>query len=272
MDEIKTVPLREQLRASRAIYAQALEEIERLDDAELSRVLDLASASTVARALDLASDSTVERVLDLASDSTVARALGLASDSTVARVLDLASASTVARVLDLASPSTVERVLDLASPSTVERVLGLASDSTVARVLDLASPSTVARVLDLASDSTVERVLDLASDSTVERVLDLEVPVVPDLDAKVLAAVGTDGAHLNMAAWHCGTTHCRAGWAITLAGHHGTKLEAALGSEAAGRLIYEASTGRPAPDFYAGDTCALEDIRKCAALAQGGAA
>jgi hypothetical protein len=67
-----------------------------------------------------------------------------------------------------------------------------------------------------------------------------------------------------MDAWHkCNTTHCRAGWAITLAGEKGKELEARFGPEDAGRRIYLASTGR-VPFFYASNEAALADIRECA--------
>src|SRR5690606_33042680 len=47
------------------------------------------------------------------------------------------------------------------------------------------------------------------------------VPVVPDLDRQILAAVG-DGHGLDMELWHCcSTIHCVAGWAVTLAGQAG---------------------------------------------------
>ena len=92
------------------------------------------------------------------------------------------------------------------------------------------------------------------------------VPVVDDLDKLVLDSVGEYGDKLDMHYWHCGTTHCRAGWAITLAGDAGSELERLFGPETAGRMIYEASTGRPAPDFFASDSEALADIRRCAGV------
>ncbi len=138
-------------------------------------------------------------------------------------------------------------------------------------MLGIASASTVDRVLGIASDDTVDRVLGIASASTVARIAalrNLQVPVIHDLDQRIAAAVGKDGKKLNMSQWHCGTTHCRAGWAITLGGEQAAKLEATLGAETAGRLIYEASTGRVAPDFFASNADALADIRRCA---EGGA-
>ena len=91
-----------------------------------------------------------------------------------------------------------------------------------------------------------------------------EIPVVENLDSKILGAIEAGGT-LDMGSWHlCETTHCRAGWAIHLAGKAGYDLEKKLGgAEYAGRAIYRASTGR-APHFYATTERALEDIKRCA--------
>ncbi len=59
----------------------------------------------------------------------------------------------------------------------------------------------------------------------------------------------------------CGTTHCRAGWAIKHAGKEGFDLERKLGPAVAGGRIYLVSTGR-LPNFFATDENALADIRK----------
>lgn len=104
-----------------------------------------------------------------------------------------------------------------------------------------------------------------------------DVPVVEDLDTKILAAIDAGGA-LDMGAWHgcswhgcrtihghsCRTTHCRAGWAIHLAGVAGYDLERSHGPQVAAAMIYRASVGR-VPDFFAIDAEALDDIRKGAA-------
>jgi hypothetical protein len=72
-----------------------------------------------------------------------------------------------------------------------------------------------------------------------------------------------------MTTWHtCETTHCRAGWAIHLAGAHGAKLESQVGPFRAGIAIYTASTGR-VPHFFASTKNALKDIERCAASAPG---
>jgi hypothetical protein len=105
------------------------------------------------------------------------------------------------------------------------------------------------------------------SDSDLRGAIGLPVaPVVQRIDAAILAALEA-GGRLVMNSWHtCATTHCRAGWAITLAGDAGRKLEAQTTSYLAGRLIYEASRpGVPCPDFYAENDKALADIRRCAA-------
>ena len=98
-------------------------------------------------------------------------------------------------------------------------------------------------------------------------------PKIENLDGKILAAIEA-GGKLNMSSWHgpenhwCGTTHCRAGWAIHEAGELGKKLQDAVGPEVAGALIYnDAYPDLPIPDFYCENKEALDDIRKRAALA-----
>jgi len=170
-------------------------------------------------------------------------------------------------VLSIADDATVDRVLSIAGSATVDRVLSIAGSATVARVLSIAGDATVARVLSIAGSATVARVLSIADDATVDRVLsiaEIQIPIVENLDQKMLEV--TKAGNLSMSSWHCGTTHCRAGWAVTFAGEAGAKLEAKLGSELAGRYIYEASTGRIAPDFFASNADAIADIRRCAAL------
>ncbi len=107
----------------------------------------------------------------------------------------------------------------------------------------------------------------------VARMLDFRarnpsVPVIARLDAKILDAISKDGCRLDMSDWHhgdpCGTTHCRAGWAVHLAGTAGMELERRTSAERAGRAIYLASTGR-SPHFFASNERALSDIKRCAA-------
>jgi len=95
-------------------------------------------------------------------------------------------------------------------------------------------------------------------------------PKVEKLHQYVAAAVAKGG--LEMKSWHkCSTTHCRGGWAITLAGDAGRILEAFTSSDTAARLIYLKSTGS-VPDFYASNEEALADIQRCALEAEKGKA
>jgi hypothetical protein len=89
-----------------------------------------------------------------------------------------------------------------------------------------------------------------------------DVPIVAALDTKILAAI-EGGCGFDMSDWHtCETTHCRAGWAIVVAGREGKELESRLGPSAAGALIYAAAyPDLPVPDFYAKKEDALADIR-----------
>jgi uncharacterized protein YjbI with pentapeptide repeats len=96
-------------------------------------------------------------------------------------------------------------------------------------------------------------------------------PVIEDIHAKVYAAASQPGA-LNMNMWHCGTSHCRAGWVVTLAGKEGADLEAKIGTPAAAIAIYMASdperwkTER-LPDFYCNNETALADMARMAGVA-----
>ena len=100
--------------------------------------------------------------------------------------------------------------------------------------------------------------------------LPVGVPVILDIDAAILAAIEAPGNALDMSTWHtCGTTHCRAGWAITLAGKAGAELERKFRSAAAGALIYAASRpNKPVPNFYASNADALADLRAGAAVTE----
>jgi hypothetical protein len=96
-------------------------------------------------------------------------------------------------------------------------------------------------------------------------------PVIEDIHAKVYDAASQPGA-LDMGMWHCGTSHCRAGWVVTLAGKEGADLEAKIGTPAAATAIYMASdperwkTER-LPNFYCGNTEALADMARMAGVA-----
>jgi hypothetical protein len=94
-----------------------------------------------------------------------------------------------------------------------------------------------------------------------------EAPVVAGLNGKI------DVSSLNMPNWHssCGTVHCRAAWAVHLAGEAGYELERRLGTSAAGALITIASCpslkGR-VPDWHASNKGAAAEIRALAAIGE----
>ncbi len=91
------------------------------------------------------------------------------------------------------------------------------------------------------------------------------VPIIKKLNTAILSAIEAGGT-LNMSDWHtCETTHCRAGWAIHLAGDAGRVMESLLGPSTAGALLYHASTGR-IPNFHATNADAMADLKACAAL------
>jgi hypothetical protein len=93
-----------------------------------------------------------------------------------------------------------------------------------------------------------------------------QIPVIPNIDAAIVDAIDAGGA-LKMSSWHtCETTHCRAGWAIVLAGPVGAFMESLWGSAVAGALIYAASDPkRKVPDFFTDDASAMADMRERAA-------
>lgn len=110
-----------------------------------------------------------------------------------------------------------------------------------------------------------------------------DVPVVENLNTKTLALIEGNPASFTMAHWHgfvdpwdpecdvrCGTSHCRAGWAIALAGKLGEELEYAFGPLTAGMLIFAKSCPRETklPDFFCTEEDAIQQIREAAAREQ----
>jgi hypothetical protein len=70
--------------------------------------------------------------------------------------------------------------------------------------------------------------------------------------------------------WHtCETTHCRAGWVVTLAGDAGKKLEQQTSTLFAAMQIYDKSDPvnlvNP-PRFFEGNATALADMKRLAEL------
>jgi len=72
--------------------------------------------------------------------------------------------------------------------------------------------------------------------------------------------IGENGAY-------CGTTHCRAGWVVTLAGKAGRELESKTSTLHAAMQIYHSSCPdiRVSPvRFFESNEVAMADIKRCA--------
>ncbi len=108
-----------------------------------------------------------------------------------------------------------------------------------------------------------------------------EYPTIENIHTEVLKAVSSPGS-FDMGSWHqgeqindegahCGTTHCRAGWVVALAGKEGRELEQRTSTLHAAMQIYHKSS----PDinvspvrFFESNEIALADIKRCAELEQ----
>ncbi len=101
-----------------------------------------------------------------------------------------------------------------------------------------------------------------------------QTPVVADIHQTIYAAASDPGA-LDMGDWHtCEKTHCRAGWAVALAGEEGFALERFYGGVGSGTtlaamMIYDASDPvfkiNPCR-FFDDNTDALADMAKLAGV------
>ena len=91
------------------------------------------------------------------------------------------------------------------------------------------------------------------------------IPKIDNIHSAVLEAASKPGA-LNMGTWHtCGTTHCRAGWVVHLAGEAGYALERFHNTALAAQLIYRESGAPINPGrFYETDDEAMADMQAAA--------
>jgi hypothetical protein len=97
----------------------------------------------------------------------------------------------------------------------------------------------------------------------------VEIPKIENIHQRIYAAVTQPDA-LDMSTWHtCQTTHCRAGWVVTLAGDAGKALEKFHNTALAAMLIYDASDPNfkinPAR-FHDSNEDALADMKRLAEL------
>ena len=96
----------------------------------------------------------------------------------------------------------------------------------------------------------------------------LVIPKIENIHQKIYEAANKKDA-LNMSNWHtCNTTHCRAGWAVHLAGKEGYALEEFYGGNTlvtAMRIIHESSHIEVGcPHFFESNDQALAHMKKCA--------
>jgi len=86
--------------------------------------------------------------------------------------------------------------------------------------------------------------------------------VIQDIHKRVYESASQPGA-IDMSRWHkCGTTHCRAGWVVHLAGEEGYALERFHNTVLAAQLIYRSSGYEISPArFYDNNEDALADMK-----------
>jgi len=94
----------------------------------------------------------------------------------------------------------------------------------------------------------------------------IKIPIIPDIHKAVLAAAMATPDSFDMQRWHvCETTHCRAGWAVHLAGPSGYDLEARTSPLFAAMQIYRASGYEISPTrFFDSNEVALADMMRLA--------
>lgn len=93
-------------------------------------------------------------------------------------------------------------------------------------------------------------------------------PKVENIHQKVYEAASRPNG-LNMTSWHtCDTTHCKAGWAVHLAGEAGKRLEQHTSTLFAAMMIYQASSPIEVSPvtFFDDNVSALADMKRCAEL------
>jgi hypothetical protein len=96
------------------------------------------------------------------------------------------------------------------------------------------------------------------------------IPAIENIHQRVYAAASQPQA-LDMGDWHkCGTTHCRAGWVVHLAGEAGYALERFHNTALAAQMIYDASGAPIHPGkFYETNAQALADMKRLAEVEAG---
>ena len=92
------------------------------------------------------------------------------------------------------------------------------------------------------------------------------IPKIENIHKRIYGAASIPPEALEMGKWHsCGTTHCRGGWAVHLAGDPGYALEKFHGTLLAAQLIYRESGYAISPcRFFDSNEDALADMKRLA--------
>ena len=91
------------------------------------------------------------------------------------------------------------------------------------------------------------------------------IPLIEDLNKKVLDATSNEDS-LEMRSWHtCETTHCWAGWIVFLAGEEGKALEERTSTLFAAMMIFKKSNGKGINPcwFFLSNKDAMAKIKEC---------
>ncbi len=96
------------------------------------------------------------------------------------------------------------------------------------------------------------------------------IPTIDNIHSIVLDAATKNDESLDMSNWHiCETTHCRAGWVVSLSGEAGRKLEKLTDTCFAAMQIYKKSSPdiKVSPNkFFLGNDESIADMKRCAEL------
>ncbi len=99
-----------------------------------------------------------------------------------------------------------------------------------------------------------------------------EVIKVEKLFTKILSAIESGGV-LEMGGWHkCETTHCIAGWVVTIAGLYDSEKEDSMGTSYLAALIIHKSCSYlegKVPNFYSTNKDGMAFIKECAEKEKG---
>jgi hypothetical protein len=213
----------------------------------------------------IAALSDKELVVELGgmSDEQLSTIVTRLSDKRLSGIANLLSASQLSRIMGGMSDTQLRHIRYFLRVTQLRDVLLYLSSAHINRVVTNLNNSQLAIVMEYLSDEQVSRIIGYLNDAQLDRVTNclsgerqgIEIPVVADIDRKLLQA------SLDSSDMAGGVAPYRATQYITFAGDEGLVLEQRFGTHYAATMIYQASTGKQAPDFYCEDEVALADIK-----------